>query len=98
MEGMHAARVGARLAAGIRSIGSQHVRAVRGAGLYLGVDLTDEPRTLDVVNAMRERRVLLAAAGPDNATLKIRPPLVFDDADADRLLEELAAVLTSLAG
>jgi 4-aminobutyrate aminotransferase-like enzyme len=66
---------------------------VRGAGLFLGVDLVDEAFTLDVVNALRDRRVLLAASGPDNTTLKIRPPLVFDDADADRLLAELAAVL-----
>ncbi|MGE3193337.1 MAG: aspartate aminotransferase family protein [Microbacteriaceae bacterium] len=87
----NAARVGARLADGIR--GMPNVREVRGAGLFVGVDLPDEPFTLDVVNALRERRVLLAASGPDNATLKIRPPLPFSDADADRLLEELTAVL-----
>ena len=42
---------------------------------------------------MRERRVLLAASGPRNDTLKIRPPLPFSIADADRLLTELNAVL-----
>lgn len=95
----HAARVGALLRDGIAAIGSDRVAEVRGAGLFLGVDLVDaegrpdEPFALDVVNALRERRVLLAASGPENATLKIRPPLVFDDADADRLLRELAAVL-----
>jgi 4-aminobutyrate aminotransferase-like enzyme len=53
----------------------------------------DEALTLDVVNGLRDRRVLLSATAVDNATLKIRPPLVFDEDDADRLLTELAAVL-----
>ncbi|MBX3195363.1 MAG: aspartate aminotransferase family protein [Microbacteriaceae bacterium] len=95
----NAHRVGARLRDAIAGFGSERVAEVRGAGLFIGVDLVDadghpdEPFTLDVVNALRERRVLLAASGPDNASLKIRPPLVFDDADADRLLEQLSAVL-----
>lgn len=91
----NAARIGTRLRDGIAALGSLHVREVRGAGLFLGVDLPDEAFALDVVNALRERRVLVAASGPDNATLKIRPPLVFDEADADRLLTELAAVLAA---
>ncbi|MEO8528984.1 MAG: aminotransferase class III-fold pyridoxal phosphate-dependent enzyme, partial [Pseudolysinimonas sp.] len=74
----HAARVGERLMDGIRSLGSS-VAAVRGAGLFIGVDLLgpdgtpDEGFTLDVVDAMKQRRVLLATAGADNTTLKIRP-------------------------
>jgi 4-aminobutyrate aminotransferase-like enzyme len=93
----NAGRVGTRLAESIRSL--PFVAEVRGAGLFLGVDLVgpdgtpDEGFTLDVVEAMRQRRVLLATAGPGNTTLKIRPPLPFDDTDADRLLGELGAVL-----
>jgi 4-aminobutyrate aminotransferase-like enzyme len=93
----NAARVGTRLADGIRSL--PFVAEVRGAGLFLGVDLVgpdgtpDESFTLEVVEAMKQRRVLLATAGAGNTTLKIRPPLPFDDADADRLLEALGAVL-----
>lgn len=86
----NARRVGARLAEGLRAL---PVGEVRQAGLFLGVDLESEAVALDVVNAMRDRHVLLSTTGVDNATLKIRPPLVFDDADADRLLTELAAVL-----
>ena len=94
----NASRVGARLVDGIRSL--PRVAEVRGAGLFLGVDLVgrdgtpDEGFTLDVVEAMKHRRVLLATAGVTNTTLKIRPPLPFDDADADRLLDALAAVLS----
>jgi 4-aminobutyrate aminotransferase-like enzyme len=95
----NARSMGEKLRNGIDSIGSPRILDVRGAGLFLGVDLVDadgqpdEGFTLDVVNGLRDRRVLLSATGFDNATLKIRPPLVFDDADADRLLTELAAVL-----
>jgi len=90
---------GDRIAEGVRAIGDPRIGEVRGAGLFIGVDLIDadgrpdEVLALDVVNALRDRRVLLSATAVDNATLKIRPPLVFDAADADRLLTELAAVL-----
>jgi 4-aminobutyrate aminotransferase-like enzyme len=96
----NAARIGERLVEGIRSL--PQVAAVRGAGLFLGVDLVatdgtpDEGFTLGVVEQMKQRRVLIATAGVDNTTLKIRPPLPFDDADADRLLETLGAVLAGV--
>jgi 4-aminobutyrate aminotransferase-like enzyme len=95
--------MGEKLRKGIRSIGSPRILDVRGAGLFIGVDLVDaagapsESLALDVLNGLRDRRVLLSATAVDNATLKIRPPLVFDDADADRLLTELAAVLRDAA-
>ncbi len=67
---------------------------VRGCGLYLGVEFssTDADRTPDaatasaVVDAMREDGVLISVAGKMGNVLKIRPPLVFDDSDADRFL------------
>lgn len=67
---------------------------VRGSGLFIGAQLESEKVAVDAVNALRERRVLLAASGPDNDTLKIRPPLPFSIADADRLLAELDGVLS----
>jgi len=93
----HAGRVGAGLRLGLEAIDDPRVLGVRGAGLFLGVDLVDEAFTLDVVNALRDRHVLLAAAGAANSTLKIRPPLPFDEADAARLLFELDAVLRETA-
>jgi 4-aminobutyrate aminotransferase-like enzyme len=95
----HAARVGGVLLAALRELDHPRIGAVRGAGLFLGVDLVDadgrpdEALALDVVNALRTRGILLAASGPDNHTLKIRPPLVFEDADATRLVTELAAAV-----
>ncbi len=73
---------------------------VRGAGLYLGVDVTD-PATgapsgelaAQIVNGMRERRVLISATGPTGSVLKIRPPLPFGREHADQLAAVLGEVL-----
>src|SRR5581483_6270698 len=77
---------------------------VRGSGLYLGVELVrdagtrapDPAAATAVVNGLRERRVLISATGEHGNVLKIRPPLVFTEADAARLLTELDAVLAGL--
>ena len=73
---------------------------VRGAGLYLGVDVVS-PSTggpsgelaSAIVNGMRERRVLISATGPQGSVLKIRPPLPFGPEHADQLLTVLSDVL-----
>jgi 4-aminobutyrate aminotransferase-like enzyme len=46
-----------------------------------------------VVNGMRERHVLISAVGADGNVLKIRPPLVFDDPDAELFLDVFADVV-----
>ena len=61
--------------------------------LFIGAQLESEARAVDVVNALRDRHVLVSASGPANDTLKIRPPLPFSTADATLLLTELDAVL-----
>ena len=85
----------ARLAAG-----SPVLSDVRGAGLYLGVDVvspeTGEPSgelASAIVNGMRERRVLISATGATGSVLKIRPPLPFRIEHADQLLTVLSEVL-----
>jgi 4-aminobutyrate aminotransferase-like enzyme len=102
----NAAKVGATIQHGLRELATRHERIgdVRGAGLYIGVELvrdraTKEPdptSALAVVNGLRERRVLISATGNHANTLKIRPPLTFSEADAGRLLTELEAVLKTL--
>jgi 4-aminobutyrate aminotransferase-like enzyme len=84
--------------------GSSPVLAeVRGAGLYLGVDVvspsTGQPSAelaAAIVNGMRARRVLISATGPRGHVLKIRPPLPFGRAHADQLVTVLAEVLATL--
>ncbi len=102
---LHADRVGARLTDELRRLGAAHdaVGQVRGAGLYMGVEildpatgLPDSGTALDVVEALRERRVLTSVCGAGGNVLKLRPPLVFSDDDADRLLTALDDALGSL--
>jgi 4-aminobutyrate aminotransferase-like enzyme len=42
---------------------------------------------------MREAGVLIGTDGPFHNVLKIRPPMPFDDYDADRLLAALESAL-----
>ena len=103
----NAARVGDRLIAGLREMARRRalIGDVRGSGLFLGVDLVTDrearaPATKAaafVKNALRERRILLGTEGPDDNVLKIRPPMTFDDAAADRLLGELDRALGEAA-
>ncbi|TIC88871.1 aspartate aminotransferase family protein [Nocardioides sp. GY 10113] len=99
----HAAEVGARLRSHVRELATERpeIADVRGDGLYLGIELvaeagSTEPGTAlarDVVNALRREGVLCSVCGPFGSTLKVRPPLVFSHADADRFAETLARVL-----
>jgi 4-aminobutyrate aminotransferase-like enzyme len=86
-----------------------HIGEVRGAGLYVGVDVVaPEGRSGEVspapdlaqvlINGLRERRVLIGAAGKFGHVLKIRPPLCFATADADILVDALDDVLHHLPG
>ncbi|MDA1082398.1 MAG: aminotransferase class III-fold pyridoxal phosphate-dependent enzyme [Gemmatimonadetes bacterium] len=93
----HALRVGERLIAGLTPLANQLplVGDVRGSGLFLGVELvrdreTREPATEEaayVANRMREEGILLGTDGPHHNVVKIRPPMPFDRADADRLVD-----------
>jgi 4-aminobutyrate aminotransferase-like enzyme len=96
-------KVGRGLLDGLLELQARHevLRNVRGAGLFLGADIVspggDSASLADrVVERLRDRRVLLAATGPDKDVLKIRPPLVFSATDAERLVAALDAVLDSL--
>ena len=69
------------------------VLEARGSGLFIGVRVADEAVALRAVNGLKKRHILLGESGKDNDVLKVRPPLVFSRADADRLLEGLREVL-----
>jgi 4-aminobutyrate aminotransferase-like enzyme len=82
------------------AIDSPLLGAVRGAGLYLGIDVID-PATgapsaalaAAVVNGLRARRVLISATGIRGSVLKVRPPLPFAREHAEVFLAALAEVL-----
>lgn len=102
-----AARVGAVLRQRLAALSGRHaaIGPVRGAGLFIGLDLVSGPGdatpvpvlTQRVVNGLRQRGVLLSATGPEASTLKIRPPLVFEEDHAKLLADTLDAVLTDLS-
>lgn len=98
-------RVGARILSGLSELAEHFplLADVRGMGLFLGVDLAradGSPATeaaAHIVNRLRENRILIGSDGPHDNVLKIRPPLVFSDADADFFLERLGAILGETA-
>jgi 4-aminobutyrate aminotransferase-like enzyme len=99
----NAREAGAVLASGLRALAARHdiIGDVRGAGLFIGVELVEDratrapatAATQRIVNHLRRRGVLIGAAGPDGNVLKIRPPLVFGRAEAAVFLERMAEVL-----
>ena len=74
---------------------------MRGRGLYIGAELVRDRQTLEpaaaeatfIANKMKEAGVLIGTDGPLHNVLKIKPPLVFTQANADELLEVLDGVL-----
>ena len=99
----HARRVGERLLAGLRRLVERHaiVGDARGTGLFQGIELVTDRESLEpaprhatyLVERMRDRGILLSTDGPLHNVVKIKPPLVFDEDDADRLVRNLDEVL-----
>ncbi len=93
--------VGAYFKAGLTSVmgNRRDIGAVRGAGLFIGLDFVDEsgrpnqPLATYVINAMKEHGILIGAAGLWGSTLKIRPPLCFTKENADTFVETLKVIL-----
>ncbi len=102
----HARITGERLLGGLREVATRHepIGDVRGAGLFVGFELvrdraTREPDAAfatELVNRAAARGVLLSTDGADHNAIKIKPPLVFSDADADRLIETVEAILVEI--
>ena len=98
-----AERTGSLLRSGLRSLMERFplIGDVRGSGLFLGVELVLDRESLapapehaaHVVERMKDKGVLLSTDGPLRNVLKIKPPLVFDQADARRLCAALEEVL-----
>jgi 4-aminobutyrate aminotransferase-like enzyme/murein DD-endopeptidase MepM/ murein hydrolase activator NlpD len=102
----HALRVGAELRANLEALVDRYpiIGDVRGSGLFLGVELVRNRETLEpagpeasfVANRMRERGVLLGTDGPYHNVVKIRPPMPFDQANGERLVEVFESALRDL--
>jgi 4-aminobutyrate aminotransferase-like enzyme len=100
--------LGQRMLTGLRELADRHelIGDVRGTGLFVGVELV-ENRTrrtaagaaaARVVEEVKARGVLVSSDGPEHNVLKVKPPMVLDEADVDRFVavldESLAAAVT----
>jgi acetylornithine/N-succinyldiaminopimelate aminotransferase len=93
-------RVGGRLASGIDGLGSPLVSGVRGAGLLLGIVLT-EPVAAPAVDALRDRARSAGAQGflanaPHPDVIRLAPPLILSAEQADAFVSALDETLASL--
>ncbi|WP_280694757.1 acetylornithine transaminase [Kitasatospora sp. GAS204B] len=82
--------VGERLRTGVEALGDPLVAQVRGAGLLLGIVLT-EPLAAEIQSAAQRAGFLVNAAVPD--AVRLVPPLILTEAQADAFLAALPAIL-----
>ncbi|MGW5353455.1 acetylornithine transaminase [Streptomyces sp. NPDC004031] len=83
-------RQGEKLRDGIAALGHPLVDHVRGAGLLIGIVLT-EPVSAQVQQAAQDAGFLVNAAVP--GTVRLAPPLIVGDAETDALLQALPGIL-----
>jgi 4-aminobutyrate aminotransferase-like enzyme/Ser/Thr protein kinase RdoA (MazF antagonist) len=98
--------LGERFQEGLRRLVPKHalVGDVRGAGLFLGIELVRDRETLEpaaeeayeLVQRLNERGILLSTDGPFHNVIKIKPPMVLTADDVDMTLrcidDELAGI------
>lgn len=101
----HCKVVGAELLTALREVATRHpesVGDVRGAGLFIGFELTrpdgnktpDQAKALDMIELLRDHQVLTSVAGPFGNVLKLRPPMAFQAGDIDWICTTLDECLT----
>ncbi|HUR21369.1 MAG TPA: aminotransferase class III-fold pyridoxal phosphate-dependent enzyme [Vicinamibacterales bacterium] len=99
-----ALHVGEHLRQGFRELASHYaiIGDVRGLGLFIGVEFVCDRATLApapeattyVCNRLMEQGILVSVDGPRRNVLKIKPPLVFSDANVARFVETLDRILS----
>jgi 4-aminobutyrate aminotransferase-like enzyme len=93
----HAEQVGRHLLERLRPLlEHESVTDIRGEGLFVGIELADQPRRVAaMVDHAKARGVLVSIDGPKHDVIKIKPPLTFDLAEADALADVLACGLAN---
>ena len=80
---------GDAIKAGIEALGSSKIRAVRGSGMMIGIEL--KSRATPTLRALQERGVLALMAG--NLVIRLLPPMIYGQEQVDELLAALGDVL-----
>jgi acetylornithine/LysW-gamma-L-lysine aminotransferase len=83
------AELGAEIVERILALNSPKIRAVRGRGLMMGVELKE--RVTPTLRALQDRGILVLPAGA--LVFRLLPPLIWEREQADELIDGLAAVL-----
>ncbi|CAH0762666.1 unnamed protein product [Bemisia tabaci] len=103
----HATQVGNHFFNSLCQLQAKHplIGDVRGVGLFIGIELVRDrekkiPATEEaehVVARMREEHILISSDGPDRNVLKLKPPMVFTEQNADLTIKVLDQVLNEIA-
>lgn len=99
----HAAVVGGTLKGSLASLAMEHecIGDVRGRGLFLGIEFVSDRRDRTpapgiakyVANRAQQLGVLLSTDGPDHNVIKIKPPMTFNESNAERMVSTLGRIL-----
>lgn len=102
----NAYNTGMYLMKGLNEMAQRHrlIGDVRGAGLFVGAELVRDRDTLEpatreadrVIQYLRDKGVLLSTDGPWENVLKLKPPMVFGNTEADIFLEKLDRAFAQL--
>lgn len=90
----HVREVGGYLKERLEALNSPQVKAVRGRGLMIGVELGVE--AAQVIQAGYAHGLIMVNAGPD--VLRLVPPLIIERAHVDELIDRLSVILAALEG
>ncbi|HUU33322.1 MAG TPA: aminotransferase class III-fold pyridoxal phosphate-dependent enzyme, partial [Vicinamibacterales bacterium] len=100
--------LGGYVLAGLRRLAARFpvIGDVRGRGLFFGIECVTDRGTkahdgataMQVVNRAVELGVLMGTDGPHDNVIKLRPPMTFSRAHADRLLDVLAQSFADVCG
>ncbi|MBV9027440.1 MAG: aminotransferase class III-fold pyridoxal phosphate-dependent enzyme [Candidatus Eremiobacteraeota bacterium] len=75
----------------------QGVVAIRGRGLFWGIELAGESLASEIVRGALARGVLLLQSGVSGATITLAPPLVIEEPLLWRAVEILEGMLAGIA-
>jgi 4-aminobutyrate aminotransferase-like enzyme/Ser/Thr protein kinase RdoA (MazF antagonist) len=99
----NARRVGALLLDGLKALQEKYalIGDVRGLGLYVGIELVTDRATLEpatahadyIINRMRDHGILISTDGPMENVLKMKPPMVWTEQNAQRVVDTLDKIL-----
>jgi 4-aminobutyrate aminotransferase-like enzyme len=101
----HARKIGQCLLEGMAPLKKKHklIGDIRGIGLFIGIELVKDRDTLEpagreaneIVNKLKNQKILLGTDGPFENVIKIKPPMVMTKRDAQMFIRVLDQLLSS---